>query len=92
MLTTAGLGLLGLSFAFSLAAIGIRIFSPTHTPPGITTLMLTICGFGALNLFAIALVGEYIAKIMTEVKGRPRLIRSELIRNGETSKLTPTGS
>jgi dolichol-phosphate mannosyltransferase len=92
MLTTAGLGLLGLSFAFSLTAVGIRIFSPTHTPPGITTLMLTICGFGALNLFAIALVGEYIAKIMTEVKGRPRLIRSELIRNGETSKLTPTGS
>jgi len=92
MLTTAGVGLLGVSFAFSLVAIGIRIFSPTHTPPGITTLLLAICGFGALNLFAIALVGEYIAKIMTEVKGRPRLIRSELIRNGETSKLTPTGN
>jgi len=91
MLTVVGVGLLGLSAAFSLAAVAIRIFSPAHTPRGITTLLLAICAFGALNLFAIAMVGEYIAKIMTEVKARPRLIRSELIRNGEASKLTPTG-
>jgi len=31
--------------------------------------------FGALNLFAVGIVGEYIAKIMEEVKARPRLIR-----------------
>jgi hypothetical protein len=36
--------------------------------------------FGALNLFAVGIVGEYIAKIMEEVKARPRLIRAALIK------------
>ena len=36
---------------------------------------------------AVGLVGEYVAKIMTEVKGRPRLIRAELIRNGKSTDL-----
>jgi hypothetical protein len=48
--------------------------------------------FGAINLFAIGLVGEYVAKIMEEVKARPRLIRAGLIRNGEVSELLPDGS
>jgi polyisoprenyl-phosphate glycosyltransferase len=43
-------------------------------------------------LFAVGLVGEYVAKIMEEVKGRPRLIRAGLIRNGEISELLPDGS
>ncbi|MDQ1426264.1 MAG: polyisoprenyl-phosphate glycosyltransferase, partial [Acidimicrobiaceae bacterium] len=42
-------------------------------------------------LFAIGLVGEYVSKIMTEVKGRPRLIRASLIRNGERTELLPDG-
>jgi polyisoprenyl-phosphate glycosyltransferase len=51
--------------------------------------LLTILIFGALNLFAIGLVGEYVAKIMEEVKGRPRLIRSMLLKNGEMTQLLP---
>ncbi len=47
--------------------------------------------FGSLNLFAVGLVGEYVAKIMSEVKSRPRLIRSALIRNGKTTELLPDG-
>jgi len=42
-----------------------------------------------INLFAIGLVGEYVAKIMEEVKGRPRLIRAALIKDGETTQLLP---
>ncbi|MNY81653.1 hypothetical protein D3C86_2233210 [compost metagenome] len=47
--------------------------------------------FGSFNIFAIGLVGEYVAKIMAEVKGRPRLIRSALIRNGKATELLPDG-
>ena len=47
--------------------------------------------FGSFNIFAIGLVGEYVAKIMTEVKERPRLIRSALIRNGKSTDLLPDG-
>ena len=57
--------------------------------PVLRYLYSSILFFGALNLFAIGLVGEYVAKIMEEVKGRPRLIRSVLLRNGETTQLLP---
>jgi dolichol-phosphate mannosyltransferase len=58
-------------------------------PRGATTILLLILFFGALNLFGIGLVGEYVAKIMEEVKGRPRLIRSVVVRNGEMKQLLP---
>lgn len=91
MLTTIGV----ISFALStLAAITIgllRLFIPDIAPRGVTTLLITILMFGSFNLFAIGLVGEYVAKIMAEVKGRPRLIRAALIRNGKATELLPDG-
>ena len=54
-------------------------------------MQILILMFGSLNLFAIGLVGEYIAKIMAEVKARPRLIRAALIRNGKSTDLLPDG-
>lgn len=91
MLTTIGV----ISFALStLAAIAIgllRLFIPDIAPRGVTTLLITILMFGSFNLFAIGLVGEYVAKIMAEVKGRPRLIRAALIRNGKATELLPDG-
>jgi hypothetical protein len=39
--------------------------------------------FGAGNLLAVALIGEYVSKIFEEVKRRPWFIRRSLIRDGE---------
>jgi dolichol-phosphate mannosyltransferase len=89
MLTTIGVVLLGFSFLLSIAVLLLRVFFPDLAPRGVTTLLLTILAFGSLNLFAVGLVGEYVAKIMAEVKGRPRLIRSAMIRNGITTVLLP---
>jgi polyisoprenyl-phosphate glycosyltransferase len=91
MLTSLGFVLLGLSFITIAVVTGLKLFYPDIAPRGITTLLITILTFGSLNLFAIGLVGEYVAKIMAEVKGRPRLIRSALIRNGKTTALLPDG-
>jgi polyisoprenyl-phosphate glycosyltransferase len=54
-------------------------------------MLVAILFFGSFNLFAVGLVGEYVAKIMEEVKGRPRLIRTALIRNGKSTQLLPDG-
>jgi dolichol-phosphate mannosyltransferase len=89
MLTAGGVLLLGLAAALGLLAVLIRIFAPDLVAQGLTTILLTILFFGAVNLFAIGLVGEYVAKIMEEVKGRPRLIRAALLRHGETTQLLP---
>jgi dolichol-phosphate mannosyltransferase len=71
--------------------ITFRLFFPALVPPGITTLLIAIMIFGSFNIFAVGLVGEYVAKIIIEVKGRPRLIRSALIRNGSSTELLPDG-
>ncbi len=89
MLTAGGLLLLGLSAVLGIATVLIRLFAPSMVEHGLTTILLAILFFGAINLFAIGLVGEYVAKIMEEVKGRPRLIRSALIKDGETTQLLP---
>ena len=91
MLTTAGVALLVVSFILAVAAAVLRLFYPDIAPRGMTTVLITILAFGSLNLFAVGLVGEYVAKIMAEVKGRPQLIRSALIRNGKSTDLLPDG-
>ena len=74
-----------------ITAQSATIFFPDIAPKGATTLLIAILIFGSFNLFAIGVVGEYVAKIMLEVKGRPRLIRSALIRNGKSVELLPDG-
>lgn len=91
ILTTLGVVLLGASFVLAIVVALLRMFFPDIAPRGVTTLLIVILAFGSLNLFAIGLVGEYVAKIMTEVKGRPRLIRAALIRNGKATEMLPDG-
>ena len=91
MLTAVGVALVGFSFLLAVVAALLRVFVPDIAPRGVTTLLIVILAFGSLNLFAVGLVGEYVAKIMAEVKGRPRLIRAALIRSGRTTELLPDG-
>ncbi len=61
----------------------LKLLAPSLTPRGITTVLLSILFFGSLNLLAIGVVGEYLAKIFEEVKQRPHFIRRSVIRDGE---------
>lgn len=70
------LGLLSAAFAF---AIGLyftakRLLGYEIAFTGFTTLVILITGLGGLILLAIALVGEYVARIYDEVKSRPSYI------------------
>ncbi|HXP92540.1 MAG TPA: glycosyltransferase family 2 protein, partial [Candidatus Binatia bacterium] len=91
MLTTAGVLCVGVSMLIAVVVALLRIFVPGIAPRGVTTVLLAILFFGSFNLFAVGLVGEYVAKIMAEVKARPRLIRAALIRGGELTELLPDG-
>ena len=91
MLTTVGVISLVLSILAAVVVALLRLLVPDIAPRGVTTLLIAILVFGSFNLFAIGLVGEYVAKIMAEVKGRPRLIRAALIRNGKATELLPDG-
>lgn len=83
ILSMLGSGLLIIGVMLGVFQVAYRLLYPGATPGGLTTVLLLILFFGAMNLFAIGLVGEYIAKIFEEVKQRPRFIRRSIIREGE---------
>ncbi len=82
-LTAAGVFLLSAVFVLGGLQILAKLAFPSIAPPGVTTLMLIVMGFGAINLFALSLVGEYVAKIFEEVKQRPHFVRRSIIRDGQ---------
>lgn len=83
MLSYFGTLLLLLSIGLGAVQIGLHLLLPHLAPRGVTTLLLCILFFGSLNLFAVGIVGEYIAKIFEEVKQRPHFIRRSIIQNGQ---------
>ena len=71
MLTALGAFGLALYFLFK------RLLGHEIAFTGFTTLVILVSGLGGLVLVAIALVGEYVARIYDEVKKRPAYIVRE---------------
>jgi glycosyltransferase involved in cell wall biosynthesis len=62
------------SFALALYFLLKRLLGFEIAFTGFTTLVILVSGLGGLILFAVALVGEYVARIYDEVKKRPGFI------------------
>jgi nucleoside-diphosphate-sugar epimerase/glycosyltransferase involved in cell wall biosynthesis len=60
----------------------VKVFAPNSTPPGTVTTILVSMFFGSINLLGISIVGEYVGRVLEEVRGRPRFIVSSLISGG----------
>ncbi len=86
ILTFSGITMLIVSSALEVLQFVLRLLYPQIAPRGITTVVLLIMFFGSFTILSIALVGEYIAKILEEVKARPIFIRKNLIQSGEIRK------
>jgi polyisoprenyl-phosphate glycosyltransferase len=83
MLSMFGIILFIVSILLGTAQIFAKLVFPESAPRGVTTTLLTITFFGSINLLAISIIGEYIAKIFEEVKRRPHFIRRHIIKDGE---------
>jgi dolichol-phosphate mannosyltransferase len=64
--------------------LGILYYIALHfiypdTPYGFSTIIVLILFLGAVQLLSLSIIGEYIARIFNEVKGRPRYIVREVI-------------
>ena len=57
----------------------ISYFYDAHTSRGWSSIMLSVWGLGSVILMSIGVVGEYIGKIFTEVKHRPRFAIKDTI-------------
>lgn len=82
-ISTAGIILFAVVILLSLIQLVARFLFPELSPRGITTVLLVISFFGAFNILAVAIVGEYLGKVLEEVKHRPRYIRRSIIRYGK---------
>jgi nucleoside-diphosphate-sugar epimerase/glycosyltransferase involved in cell wall biosynthesis len=79
ILMLSGAGLIALAMIGLIVTIAIWIYDP-HIPRGLTTIVALILGFGGLQIFATAVVGEYIGKILDETKKRPKYIVRSITR------------
>ncbi len=90
MLSLLGVCLLILSLVLGLVQIVVRIFYPERSASGITTVLLVVLFFGALNAFSLGLVGEYVGRVFEEVKRRPHFVRRAFIKDGEIRRAAET--
>jgi dolichol-phosphate mannosyltransferase len=88
VLSAAGFILFGIAVLMAAVAVILRIASPDLAPRGFTSLVLTVIFFGSINVLAVSVIGEYLAKIFEEVKGRPHFVRRHFIRDGEVRAAT----
>lgn len=63
---------------YALWAIYARCFTEI-TVPGWTSLLVAVLFLGGVQLMSIGVIGEYVGRIYTEVKGRPLYLTDELI-------------
>jgi len=70
---TICLGLIG-----GIYMLYLKFFTPTPIP-GLTAILLSIVIFSGVQIFLIGVVGEYIARIFEEIKGRPLYLIAESI-------------
>src|ERR1700688_4846867 len=72
-----------ISFLMVVGQLLAKLLFPNLAPKGFASVIILIVFFGSLNVLAISVAGEYIAKIFEEVKQRAHYIRRSIIRDGE---------
>jgi glycosyltransferase involved in cell wall biosynthesis len=65
-----GLAVSGLAILFAIFIVGRTLILGIDTP-GYASLMTMVLLLGGLQLFGMGVLGEYLARVYTEVKGRP---------------------
>ena len=60
--------------AFAFGIFALIAYYKGNTVPGWASLIIAVMFLGGTQLLAIGLLGEYIASLFTETKGRPRYL------------------
>jgi dolichol-phosphate mannosyltransferase len=72
-----------LTLGLSLFYIIQYLIHPPIDAKGIPTIILLMLGLGGIQLISISILGDYLGKVIEEVKNRPKFIRSKIIYNGK---------
>jgi glycosyltransferase involved in cell wall biosynthesis len=84
LVTLAGLVFLAISVLLGLETIYLKLAG--HAVSGFATVILLELIIGSLLMISLGIIGEYLARIYEEVKGRPRyLVKESIEPNGLSS-------
>jgi glycosyltransferase involved in cell wall biosynthesis len=72
-------GVFFLLFAFALGVQTLVVFLSGNAVSGFTTVILLLLVIGSILMISLGIIGEYLARIYQEVKGRPRYVIAQLI-------------
>jgi polyisoprenyl-phosphate glycosyltransferase len=78
-----GVAIFVLSAALSAFYLIYYLIRPPQNAKGLTTVILLVLGLGSIQLISTSILGDYVSKIIEEVKNRPRFIRNKILYNGE---------
>ena len=81
LVTFAGLIFLGISVLLGLETVYLKLAG--RAVSGFATVILLELIIGSLLMISLGIIGEYLARIYEEVKGRPRYLVKESIEPGE---------
>ena len=70
-----------LSLVLMIYSFFIKFFSTQTGISGWASLLIAVVFFGGVQLFSIGVLGEYIGRLFTEVKDRPKYIVSEIMKS-----------
>jgi glycosyltransferase involved in cell wall biosynthesis len=84
MLSLAGMGLSLLAFAYGLFVV-VKHWIYGDPVQGWATLVAVVLFFAGVNLMSLGVVGEYVARIFSEVKARPVYLVRDRLGNGLAS-------
>jgi polyisoprenyl-phosphate glycosyltransferase len=73
LITVLGLLISLFSFGLALWALGVRIFNPSAVP-GWASIVIPLYFLGGIQLLCMGVIGQYLAKVYSETKARPRFI------------------
>ncbi len=77
------LGLVFMLVAFGVIVYALIAYAGGRALPGWTSMLVSLWFIGGAILTALGIIGEYVGKVYSEVKRRPRYIVEETVGDGE---------
>ncbi|MDR1892218.1 MAG: glycosyltransferase family 2 protein [Oscillospiraceae bacterium] len=78
-ISSLGIAISILSVAGLLYALVSKLFFPESTVSGWTAIVASIWLIGGIQLFSLGIIGQYVGKIYSETKARPKYIVEEML-------------
>lgn len=83
-------GFLGFLAAFVVATFAIFAKMMGHSVTGWASTIIVVCGFGAIQLLALGMLGEYVGRIHTALQARPtHYVADDSLENGDEETAQP---